>query len=54
MNNPLIGRPAQGEAASYYSTYIDRVPDGDILSILESQVDTVSVYARDISETVST
>lgn len=36
-------RPERTEAAAYYSTYIDRVPEGDVVGILESQ--TVPVAA---------
>jgi len=36
-----IERPGTGEHAEYYSRYIDRVPDGDILGTLESQVGLV-------------
>lgn len=31
------GRPDRAEAAEYYFTYIDQVPDGDIVEILRSQ-----------------
>jgi len=31
-------RPAAGEAAEYYFTYIDKVPEGDIVRILEAQL----------------
>ncbi len=36
-----MARPERTEAAPYYSKYIDRVPDGDIAGILESQLDEV-------------
>jgi hypothetical protein len=32
------GRPQRTEAADYYFTYIDLVPDGDIRELLESQL----------------
>ena len=42
-----IGRPERSEAAEYYFRYIDLVPDGDILAILERQAsDTVELLAR--------
>jgi len=33
----VTGRPGADEASPYYFRYFDRVPDGDILAILESQ-----------------
>jgi hypothetical protein len=30
-------RPVRGEAADYYFTYIDQVPPGDVLAIMEQQ-----------------
>jgi uncharacterized damage-inducible protein DinB len=35
----LLPRPAAGDAASYYFTYIDKVPDGDVLALLETSLD---------------
>lgn len=32
-----LTRPAAGEYAPYYGTYIDKVPEGDLLQILENQ-----------------
>jgi hypothetical protein len=46
-------RPERTEAAAYYSTYIDRVPEGDIVGILESQLDEVLALSRTISEETS-
>jgi len=43
-------RPERTEAATYYSKYIDRVPDGEIVGILESQLDEVLAFCRTISE----
>jgi hypothetical protein len=43
-------RPSRSEAAEYYFTYIDKVPDGDILQILDAQsVEILALLAR-ISE----
>jgi DinB family protein len=40
-----IGRPARDESDSFYYPYIDSVPDGDILAILEEQrVETLSLF----------
>jgi hypothetical protein len=41
-----IPRPQPDEHAPYYSRYIDRVPDGDLLTLLTTQVsDTASMLA---------
>lgn len=36
---PTISRPAPSEYIPYYGTYIQQVPDGDVLELLERQVD---------------
>lgn len=42
-----IGKPERSEAAEYYFRYIDLVPEGDILGILERQLsDTLELLAR--------
>jgi hypothetical protein len=43
-------RPERTETAAYYSKYIDRVPEGDIVGILESQLDEVLALCRSVSE----
>src|ERR1700732_4160625 len=45
-----MGFPGPGEAASYYSTYIDRVSGGDIVDVIESQVQDTRALFRDTSE----
>jgi hypothetical protein len=35
----LASRPSAGEFAPFYARYIDQVPDGDLLSTLESQLE---------------
>jgi hypothetical protein len=37
----VVGRPAPGEFASYYATYIALVPEDDIIAILERQVEDI-------------
>ncbi len=40
------GRPATGEYLPYYDPYIRRVPDGDIVAILDRQIgDTAAFFA---------
>jgi len=42
-----VNRPDKSEHHQYYSTYIDQVPDGDILNILRSSIDqTWSLLAK--------
>jgi hypothetical protein len=41
-------RPAKSEHIEYYSTYIDRVSDGDILSTLEKQLPETLAFLRSI------
>lgn len=43
-------RPDRSEAAEYYFTYIDQVPDGDICDILESQMPEMLSQLREVSE----
>jgi hypothetical protein len=35
-------RPERTETAAYYFTYIDLVPDGDILELLDAQIDEIT------------
>jgi len=50
MTDTIIGLPERSEAAPYYFTYIDRVQNPDILSELESQLETTLGFAGKISE----
>lgn len=43
-------RPDRTEAAPYYFTYIDLVPEGEIVSLLETQRDDVLGFLRTVSE----
>ncbi|MBI4850801.1 MAG: DinB family protein [Acidobacteria bacterium] len=38
MSNLIVGRPQATEHAPYYSLYIDRITDDDILDVLEKQI----------------
>jgi hypothetical protein len=47
MSAALIPRPAPAEYAPFYGTYIAQVPEGDVLTILETQRrDTQQLLAR--------
>ena len=35
----IVARPSPGEHEAYYSTYIDQVPEGDVLETLSTQVE---------------
>lgn len=49
----MTTRPDRSEAAPYYFTYIDKVPDGDIVDTLERQRDEVARVLSGISESQS-
>ena len=46
----MIGPPESHEAAPYYFRYIDRVPGGDILRVLETQLEETRSFLEGISE----
>jgi hypothetical protein len=46
----MVGIPQANEAAPYYFTYINRVTDGDILNVLETQLENTIAFLRGISE----
>ena len=50
MDERMVGRPEPDEAAPYYFRYIDRVGSGDIVRILQAQLEETSVLLLDISE----
>ncbi|MBL8197238.1 MAG: DinB family protein [Blastocatellia bacterium] len=41
MSNFVVGRPSANEHAPYYSLYIDRINDDDIVTVLEKQLSSV-------------
>jgi hypothetical protein len=45
-----IGIPERSEAGEYYFTYINRITSGDILGVLESQIEPTVAFLRGISE----
>jgi hypothetical protein len=45
-----IGIPERTEASEYYFNYIDHITSGDILSVLESQLEETTGVLRGISE----
>ena len=46
----MITPPDRTEAAEYYFTYIDQVPPGDILGVLESQLTSTVALLSGVSE----
>ena len=50
MTTAAIPRPAAAEYAPYYSKYIDRVPDGDLLRTLEDQARATQALIAGLSE----
>jgi uncharacterized damage-inducible protein DinB len=45
-----VGLPQRDEAAPYYFKYIDRIASGDIVGVLDSQLDESLAFLRGISE----
>jgi len=45
-----MSRPERTEAAAYYFTYIDRIPQDDILGVMEAQLEDVGRILASISE----
>lgn len=43
-------RPAETEFAPYYAGYVGRVPDGDIVETLRSQLEATVALARSLAE----
>ena len=43
-------RPAHDELSPYYHRYIERVPDGDIVAILATQIDDTLALLRDVDD----
>jgi uncharacterized damage-inducible protein DinB len=46
----MVPRPEATEFAPFYARYIDGVPDGDLLSILQAQLNQVLTFARGLPE----
>jgi hypothetical protein len=43
-------RPAVNEAAEYFFTYINQVPDGDVREILQTQLKEIGTLLNEVSE----
>jgi len=50
MAAPQIARPAEDEYAPYYGRYISRVPEGDVLELLATQIGDTRALIRSIPE----
>jgi hypothetical protein len=46
----MTGPPERSEAAPYYFTYIDLIPEANIVGVLEKQLDETSSFLTSISE----
>jgi hypothetical protein len=46
----VIARPGTDEYGSYYGDYVDLVPDGDVLTILATQIETLEGMLRGLSD----
>jgi hypothetical protein len=45
-----MSRPERSEAAACYFTYIDRIPEDDVVGVMERQLEDVSRFLASISE----
>lgn len=50
MPSAFAIRPAAHEFAPYYARYVDRVPEGDILRVLASQIDETAALFDGLSD----
>jgi DinB superfamily len=46
MSAPTVDRPASSEYAPYYAGYIARVPEGNVLALLETQISETLSFLR--------
>jgi DinB superfamily len=46
----MIGVPERNEAAEYYFNYIGRIKSGDVLKVLEDQIEETTRFLQSISE----
>ena len=51
MANARIARPKEGEYAQYFHRYITRVPDGDLIEILNEQATATRAMLGSLSDT---
>ncbi len=50
MPTPSATRPAPGEFLPYFATYIDQVPDGDVIATLEAGINTTRKRLASVTE----
>jgi len=50
ITQSAIGIPERSEAGEYYFRYIDRIPDDDIVGVLERQLEETRTFLGGISE----
>lgn len=43
-------RPDANEYAAYYSTYVQKVPDGNIIDLLDEQLNNMIAWFKDVTE----
>jgi hypothetical protein len=46
----IVDRPGPGDCNEYYFTYIDRVPEGDVLDLLGRQLRETAAYLASLDE----
>lgn len=47
---PTFARPAAGEHSPYFGRYVEQVPDGDLLALLDTQVRETASLLRSLPE----
>jgi hypothetical protein len=50
MPAPSATRPPAGEYKSYFGTYIDKVPDGDVIAVLDAGIGTTRKLLAKVTE----
>src|SRR5204862_941884 len=45
-----VQRPGAGEFAKHYQTYVDRVPDGDVVELLSRQIEESATLLATVPE----
>ena len=49
----MLDRPEASECYEYYFTYIDKVPDGDVIAVLRNQLDDTTRFIRELPSDVA-
>ena len=50
MTTPRIARPDPSEYAPFYAGYVGRVPEGDLVALLETQMTATAAFLAGLTE----